>query len=133
MRPVITGTILGVLFALASGLVWLLAGRPNAVAVFAGGILPIAISAGSLFVFFVLKTQPDQQRRYQRFVVTNFLVKVVLIGLWTAAILLATALPPGPFVGSLLVNFFIWHLFEAYRYQAALGAVAVRLGRGGSS
>ena len=117
MRPLLTGTILGVFFIVSSGLVWFAAGSADAAAVFTGGILPIAISIGSLFIFSVLKPDTGDQRKYQRFVLTNFLVKVVLIGLWTALILLVMRLPRGPFVASLLVNFFAWHVYEAYSYQ----------------
>lgn len=117
MRPLLTGAILGTFFIAGSGLVWFAAGGANAAAVFTGGILPIAISIGSLFIFSVLKPDTGGQRKYQRFVLTNFLVKVVLIGLWTALVLLAMRLPRGPFVASLLVNFFAWHVYEAYSYQ----------------
>ena len=94
-------------------------GEP-ALAVFAGGILPIATSIGSLCIFFALKPDTGSQRKYQRFILINFLVKVVLIGLWTALVILAMQLPRGPFVASLLVNFFAWHIYEACRYQQRL-------------
>ncbi len=120
MKPALAAGILASLFAAGSGLVWLLAGGPSAVAVLTGGTLPIIISAGSLLVFFARKYPPDSQKRYQHFVLTNFLVKVVFIGVWTTLILRTTALPQGPFVVSLLANFFAWHVFEAARYQSAL-------------
>jgi len=122
MRPALAGSILGALFVAGSGLVWLVAGGASAVAVFAGGILPIATSIGSLFIFFALKPDTGRQRKYQRFILINFLVKVVLIGLWTALVILAMQLPRGPFVASLLVNFFAWHVYEAYRYQRQIMA-----------
>ncbi len=122
MRPLLAGTILGVLFIISSGLVWFAAGGASAAAVFAGGILPIAISLTSLFIFFAYKPDRGSQKKYQHFILINFLVKVVLIGLWTALVMLAMQLPPGPFVASLLVNFFAWHVYEAYRYQQQLMA-----------
>ncbi len=122
MRLITIGIILGVLFIAVTGLVWLVAGGASAVAVFAGGILPIATSIGSLCIFFALKPDTGSQRRYQRFILINFLVKVVLIGLWTALVILAMQLPRGPFVASLLVNFFAWHVYEACRYQQRLTA-----------
>ena len=122
MRPALAGSILGALFVAGSGLVWLVADGASAVAVFAGGILPIATSLGSLFIFFALKLDTGSQRKYQRFILINFLVKVVLIGLWTALVIRAMQLPRGPFVASLLVNFFAWHFYEAYRYQRQIMA-----------
>lgn len=122
MRPGLAGAILGTLFIAGSGLAWLAAGSAGAAAVFAGGILPIAISISSLIIFSILKPDTGGQRKYQRFVLANFLIKVVLIGLWTALILLAVRLPRGLFVASLLVNFFTWHVYEALRYQQRLMA-----------
>ncbi|MBA7603749.1 MAG: hypothetical protein GH143_06140 [Calditrichaeota bacterium] len=120
MRPLLAGTILGALFVACSGLVWLVAGGVTALAVFAGGILPITISVSSLFIFSILKPDTGGLRKYQHFVLVNFLVKVVLIGLGVALVMLAVRLPRGPFVASLLVNFFAWHVYEAYRYQQRL-------------
>jgi len=122
MKPAFVGAILGGLFMAGSTLVWLVAGRLSAVAVVVGGLVPIAISVGSLAVFHTRRPRLGHQRKYQRFVLINFLVKVVFIGLWTAVILLATPLPREPFVVSLLFNFFGWHLFEAFRYQRQLQA-----------
>lgn len=113
---------LGGLFLAVSGMVWMMAGERNALAVLAGGSLPIAISVVSLYAFLVAAAKGESQRYHQRFVGINFLVKVVLIGLWMAFILRATTLPRIPFVVSLLVNFFTWHVYEAYRYQAYLQA-----------
>ncbi len=122
MRIIIIGIILGVLFIAITGLVWLVTGAANALAVFVGGILPIAISIISIFTFFTLKPHTRGPNRYQRFVVINFLIKVVLIGLWTALIILSVKVPTGPFVVSLLANFLAWHIYEAYRYQQRLMA-----------
>ncbi len=122
MRPILAGAILGALFIAGSGLAWLATGSAGAAAVFAGGILPIAISISSLIIFSILKPDAGGQRKYQHFVLANFLTKVVLIGLWTALILLAARLPRGLFVASLLVNFFAWHVYEASRYQQRLMA-----------
>lgn len=119
---VIIGIILVVLFIAITGLVWLVTGAADALAVFVGGILPIVISIISIFAFFTLKPHTRSYKRYQRFVVVNFLVKVVLIGLWTALIILSVKIPPGPFVVSLLANFLAWHIYEAYRYQQRLMA-----------
>ncbi len=118
----IAAPALGGLSLAASGVVWMIAGERSAWAVLAGGSLPMAISVVSLYVFWVAAAKGASQIHHQRFVVLNFLVKVVLIGLWMALILRATTLPRVPFVVSLLVNFFTWHVYEAYRYQAYLQA-----------
>jgi len=65
------------------------------------------------------------QGDHERFVVINFMVKVVFIVLWVSLILLWTELPRISFVVSLLVNFFIWHVFEAYQYQGYLSGDAL--------
>lgn len=113
---------LGGVFLAVSWLVWMVAGERYALAVLAGGSLPIAISVVSLYAFLVVAAKGESQSLHQRLVVINFLVKVVLIGLWMALILRATTLPRVPFVISLLVNFFTWHVYEAYRYQVYLQA-----------
>lgn len=119
MRPVALGTMLAALLLAATAAMWLLTGGAGALAVLAGGSLPLAVSVGSLLVFlFMLRPGHIDRKGYQRFVGTNFLVKLVLMGAWLAVILLNTSLPRGPFVVSLLVNFMAWHLLEAYRYQA---------------
>ena len=112
------GAVLAALMLAAAAAMWRLTGGADALAVLAGGLLPVAVSVGSLRVF-VLMFGPGNfdPKGYQRFVVTNFLVKLVLMGAWLAGILLTTSLPRGPFVASLLVNFMAWHLLEAYRYQ----------------
>ena len=114
---------LGGAFLAVSGIVWVLASGRSALAILAGGGLPIAISVISLYVFQVAAENGESQRHHDSFVAINFLVKVILIGLWMVLILLATTLPRIPFVVSLLVNFFTWHVYEAYRYQAYLQAV----------
>jgi hypothetical protein len=120
MRSSWLAVVLVMGFIAGIGASGLLAGAATANAVLAGGILPLVISGASLAWFFYRKAVIVQQGAYQRFVVVNFITKVVLIGGWTAVILLTTSLPIAVFVVSLLVNFFIWHLFEAYRYQAVL-------------
>ncbi len=116
------GAVLGALMLTGAGAMWLAGGGSGAVAVLAGGLLPLAISAGSLVVFFlVLQPETMGQKSYVRFVLTNFFLKVLLLGGWVAAILLATSLPRIPFIASLLLNFMAWHVYEAYRYQAAVG------------
>jgi hypothetical protein len=130
MRPGHAASILVCLFIAGSGLVWLFSSGEAAIAVVTGGLLPIVISAISLGLFFARKTQEVSHERYQRFVLINFLVKVVLIGAWTVLFLLITALPRAPFVMSLLLNFFAWHVFEAYRYQSTFGTLTTRLEKG---
>ena len=118
MRSIAWGAVLASLMLAAAAAMWLLTGGAAALAVLAGGSLPVAVSGGSLLVFLLMfKPGNIDPRGFQRFVVTNFLVKLVLVGAWLAGILLATSLPRGPFVASLLVNFMAWHLLEAYRYQ----------------
>ena len=120
MRPLWPAVVLIIGFVAGIGISGLLAGAATATAVLAGGILPLVVSGASLAVFFYRKAGIVQQGAYQRFVVINFIAKVILIGGWTAVILLTTSLPIAVFVVSLLVNFFLWHLFEAYRYQSVL-------------
>ena len=122
MKAFLTGTLLGALMLTGAGAMWLAGGGSGAVAVLAGGLLPLVISVGSLVVFFLV-LQPGKmgQKSYQRFVLTNFFIKVFLLGGWLAAILLATSLPRIPFIASLLLNFMAWHVYEAYRYQSAVG------------
>ncbi|MFC1619405.1 hypothetical protein ACFL45_05615 [Candidatus Neomarinimicrobiota bacterium] len=107
-------------FIAGIGISGLLAGSSVATAVLAGGILPLGISVTSLAVFFSRRLTYVEQAAYQRFVVINFIIKMLFIGVWTAVMLLSTSLPIAPFVVSLLINFFVWHLFEAYRYQSVL-------------
>ncbi|UCH11269.1 MAG: hypothetical protein JSU61_05105 [Fidelibacterota bacterium] len=130
MRPGHAALILGCLFIAGCCLAWLLSSRDTAVAVITGGLLPIAISGISLVVFFARKSRSADHHRYQRFVLINFLVKVILIGGWTALVLLTTSLPRTPFVVSLLVNFLAWHIFEAYRYQSTFGKLTARVEEG---
>ena len=108
---------LGSLLLAVSGTIWVFASAPGALAVLAGGILPMAISLASLLIFFAFQQEQKARWKHERFVLVNFLAKVVLIGLWTTAIFLGTSLPRAPFVISLLVNFMAWHGYEAYRYQ----------------
>ena len=122
MSMQLVAPVLGGAFLAVSGMVWVMASGGSALAVLAGGGLPIAISVVSLYAFQVAAENGESQRHHDSFVAVNFLVKVVLIGLWMVLILLATTLPRIPFVVSLLVNFFTWHVYEAYRYQAYLQA-----------
>ena len=120
MRPLGIIIVLVAGFIAGIGISGLLAGSSVATAVLAGGILPLAISGASLAVFFSRRFTFVEPAAYQRFVVINFIIKVLFIGVWTAVMLLSTPLPIAPFIVSLLINFFVWHLFEAYRYQSAL-------------
>lgn len=128
MRPIWIAAILVAGFVVGIGMSWLLVGSTAANAVLAGGILPLVISGTSLVIFFSYISRIIEQGTYQRFVVINFIAKVLLIGVWTAVILLSTSLPIAPFIVSLLINFIIWHLFEAYRYQSALKQGITRTG-----
>ena len=130
MRAGHAASLLGLLYLAGACLVWLLNGREAALAVVTGGLLPIAISGISLAIFFARKSRRGSHNRYQRFVLINFLVKVVLIGAWTALFLLVTALPRTPFVVSLLLNFFAWHVFEAYRYQSTFSKLTAGMEKG---
>ncbi len=97
--------------------------RTTALAVLLGGVVPIGISAVSLVLFFRM----DSNRTvagHGRFVLINFLIKVVLIGSWLTSLFLTTKLPRMPVVISLLANFLTWHLYEAYRYQKHLTSLS---------
>ncbi len=109
--------ILGGLF-LAAALLALVVGDSRLfLAVSAGGLLPLTISLVSLVVFFRLLPGKTGPRKHDRFVLLNFLTKVVLIGGWMTTVLVLTTWPQAAFVISLLVNFLAWHLYEAFRYQ----------------
>jgi hypothetical protein len=132
MRPIWIVCILVAVFIAGIGLSGLLIGSSAAIAVLVGGILPLVISGTSLAMFFSRKSGIALEETYQRFVIINFITKVLLIGVWTAVILLATSLPVAAFTVSLLVNFFLWHLFEAYRYQSALKQGIARIKESGT-
>ena len=120
MRPLWPVVVLIIGFVAGIGISGLLAGAATATAVLAGGIMPLVISGTSLGLFFYRKSKVSLEKTYQRFVIINFIAKVLLIGGWTAVILLLTSLPIAAFIAALLVNFFLWHLYEAYRYHAVL-------------
>ena len=94
-----------------------------ALAVLLAGVVPIGISAVSLLLFFRVDTNRTVTG-HERFVLINFLVKVVLIGSWITGLLLVTQLPRTPVVISLLTNFLAWHFYEAYRYQKHLTSLS---------
>jgi uncharacterized membrane-anchored protein len=105
------------LLILAAGLVLGLADGTSSWSVIAGAVVPIAVSISSLVYFARFRVVVADQRSQQRFIIVNFLIKVVAIAVWMAVIFRATSLPRLPFIVSLLVNFLAWHLYEAYRYQ----------------
>lgn len=117
--------LLAAFLLIAAGTIWLLAGSAGALAVLAGGLLPGVISMSSLMALsFMVRSQRMGPTGYQQFVLVNFVAKVVLLGGWTAAIVRVTSLPVGLFIASLLVNFLVWHIYEAYRYQSAVWEVS---------
>ena len=124
MKPPVVGMLFAALLLTGAGTMWLLAGGAGALAVLAGGLFPGAISMSSLLALsFIVRSERMSPNGYQQFVLANFLAKVVLLGGWTATIVLVTALPVGLFIASLLVNFLAWHIYEAYRYQSVVWEV----------
>ena len=117
MRLPLGAVILVALFLAAAGMARVFGDNGLFMAVWAGGLLPLAISVVSLVVFFRLLSGKLDPRKHDRFVIVNFLTKVVLIGAWITAVLVLTTWPQAAFVVSLLVNFMAWHLYEAFRYQ----------------
>ena len=117
MRLPLGAVILVALFLAAVGMARLFGDNGLFMAVWAGGLLPLAISVVSLVVFFRLLPGKLDPSQHDRFVIVNFLTKVVLIGAWITAVLVLTTWPQAAFVVSLLVNFMAWHLYEAFRYQ----------------
>ena len=112
--------LLGTFFIVTAGTARWMNGAIG-LSILAGGILPICISVTSL-VLFHIRVFPRAQEKgiYERFVLINFFVKIVLIAIWVGIILAGTDLPQLPFAISLLLNFFSWHLFEAFRYRDRL-------------
>ena len=120
--------ILVALFLAAAGMARLFGDNGLFLAVSTGGLLPLTISAVSLVVFFRLLRGKLDPRKHDRFVIVNFLTKVVLIGAWITAVIVLTTWPQAAFVVSLLVNFLAWHLYEAFRYQQYYLAAGRRRG-----
>ena len=124
MKPLVGAMLLAVMLLIGAGISWLLAGSAGALAVLAGGLFPAAISIGSLMALsFIVRSERMGSVGYPQFVLANFIAKVVLLGGWTAAIVLVTSLPISLFIASLLVNFLAWHIYEAFRYQSAVWEV----------
>ena len=120
--------ILVALFLAAAGLALFAGDSALFMAVSAGGLLPLTISGVSLVVFFRLLPGKLDPRKHDRFVIVNFLTKVVLIGVGMTAVLVLTTWPQAAFVVTLLVNFLAWHLYEAFRYQQYYLAAGRRRG-----
>ena len=119
MRSKYIEAVLLIFFALPVLIFYAIDKSTIALAVLLAGVVPIGISAVSLLLFFRVDTNRTITG-HERFVLINFLVKVVLIGSWITSLFLATKLPRLPVVVSLLANFLAWHLYEAYRYQKHL-------------
>ncbi len=117
MRLPLGAVILAGFFLAAAGLALVVGDSGLFLAVSAGGLLPLTISVVSLVVFFRLLPGKTGPRKHDRFVLLNFLAKVVLIGVGMTAVLVLTTWSQVAFVISLLVNFLAWHLYEAFRYQ----------------
>ena len=122
----------GLLLIVTAAAMGLIDETSSGMAVLAGGAVPLLISTVSLHFYAsrglgLMRIPAAGANRvttwaYQRFLLINFLLKALLIGLWTVFVLLATTWPQIPFVISLLVNFLVWHLFEAFSYQRQLAA-----------
>ncbi len=124
MKPLVGAMLLAAMLLVGAGISWLLAGSAGALAVLAGGLFPGAISISSILALsFIVRSERMGSIGYQQFVLANFIAKVVLLGGWTAAIVLVTSLPISLFIASLLVNFLAWHIYEAFRYQSAVWEV----------
>ncbi len=117
MRLPLGVVILGGLFLVTTGLTLVVGDSALFLAVSVGGLLPLTISVVSLAIFFRLLPGKTGPRKHDRFVLRNFLTKVVLIAVGMTAVLVLTNWSQAAFVISLLVNFLAWHLYEAFRYQ----------------
>ena len=124
MKPLVGAMLLAAMLLVGAGISWLLAGSAGTLAVLAGGLFPGAISVSSILALsYIVRSERMGSIGYQQFVLANFIAKVVLLGGWTAAIVLVTSLPISLFIASLLVNFLAWHIYEAFRYQSAVWEV----------
>lgn len=130
MRHHLYAGALAALLGLAALLTRQMAGGSAAWALAAGGLVPAVVSWVSLALL-LDGSRPLSAQTHQRDMLINFFAKVLLIGGWTVAVVLATTLPRTVFVASLLINFMAWHLLEAWAYQHRL--IAGRLGTGSAA
>jgi len=117
MKPLPGAVVLSGLFAGTAGLTLVVGNGSLFLAVLGGGLVPWVVSVVSLVLFFQWLPGRSGSRKHEKFVLLNFLVKVILIGGWVTVILMLTAWPVRAFIISLVVNFLAWHLFEAHCYQ----------------
>ncbi|MCF7797735.1 MAG: ATP synthase subunit I [Lentisphaeria bacterium] len=92
-----------------------------AVAILAGALLPVAISAVSLWLFSRQKRLTF--KKAQAFMLYSFMAKILLIGLWVVIMATSENVELLPFISSLLINFLAWHLSEAYHIRPLLEQV----------
>ena len=96
--------------------------RPEiAIAILAGALVPVVVSAVSLWLF--SQKQNLTFKQAQAFMLYSFISKFILIGLWVILIVLSRNVMAIPFVISLLINFLAWHLSEAYHIRPLLRQV----------
>ncbi len=117
MKPLPGAVVLSGLFVATAGITLAVGNGSLFLAVLGGGLVPWIVSVSSLVLFFQWLPRRSGAMKHEKFVLLNFLVKVILIGGWVTLILMLTAWPVRAFIISLVVNFLAWHLYEAYCYQ----------------
>lgn len=116
MKQILAYTIQAV-FVITVILVWRFGNQDVGLAVLAGGALPMAISGMSILLFKFLVKTGNLDHLSTKFLVGNFVTKMITIGLWMVIILKTTDLPVPIFILALVVSFIAWHGYEAYHYQ----------------
>ena len=107
------------LLVMASLAAYLISGARAAVTIFGSGVVPATISWGSM-ILVIDRADPFDPGRYDRLMLANFFVKILIVGAWTAIALLYFDWSPGIFATGLLTSFLAWHLLEAMMYQRHL-------------
>ena len=110
------------LLLLASLMALLLAGPAVALVILGSGGVPALVSWGSM-VLVIDRAGRFDARRYDKQMLVNFFVKVIVIGAWTATAIAALKWPPAVFTTALLINFLAWHFLEAAMYQRQLTGI----------
>ena len=116
MKQILAYTIQAV-FVITVILVWRFGNQDVGLAALAGGAVPMVISGMSILLFKFLVKTGNLDHLSTKFLVGNFITKMITIGLWMAIILQTTDLPIPIFILALVVSFIAWHGFEAYYYQ----------------
>lgn len=116
MKQILAYTIQAV-FVITVILVWRFGNQDVGLAVLAGGAVPMVISGMSILLFKILIKTGNLEHLSTKFLVGNFITKMITIGLWMVIILQTTDLPVPIFILALVGSFIAWHGYEAYHYQ----------------